>query len=62
MHETKQDYVGLPGNLETPPTPAMSLTSESLSLLELPQVPKTKFNQRNEKIKTVKQDKIIKID
>lgn len=62
MHETKQDYVGLPGNRNHPPTPAMSLTSESLSLLELPQVPKTKFNQRNEKIKTVKQDKIIKID
>lgn len=47
---------------ETTPTPAMSLTSESLSLLELPPSSKTKFNQRNEKIKTVKQDKIIKID
>lgn len=40
---------GLPGNRNHPSS--MSLTSKSLRLLELPQVPKTKFNQRSEKIK-----------
>ena len=63
---TEQDPMG-PSQNRLPaappcPTPASCLL-KNFSLLGLPQVPKSKFNQRSEKMqkdrKTVKQDKII---
>ena len=65
---TKQDPVGLSGQRAPPPPPCPPpdlCLQRNFSLLDLPEVPKTKFNQRTEKMqkerKTVKQDKVITV-